>query len=485
MSNKKSPLYNLAVDHGNHLLISVSGIRGVIPDGLNSLNIVLFTRAFCAITGKKIVIGNDARPTGPMMKHLITGVLMSAGKEIIDIGLAPTPTVKAAVKTYRADAGIMISASHNPTQWNAFKFIDKNGFFFNKDRIEELKAALDRNDSPDVEYKKLGRSREANGIQDHILSVLDIIPNVPAIKRKKYTVVVDAVAGAGRVALPQLLKALGCKVEELYCEADANDSFPRPPEPTPDSLKQFSKKLKETKAAIGFALDPDADRLVIGSKNGAINEEYTLPLSLFGLLSQDALKEFQKNGHEEGFCVSEKVKGKIVLNLSTSDLVDYVASRIGSVVHRSAVGEANVVESMKIHRAMFGGEGNGGVIHPSVPSYGRDPIVGAALILSAMTMLNADSVEDLMKMLPELFMKKIKVERGSSNLSSIFKKMTSLFPDAAKNEDDGLHLTLSDHSWIHARASNTEPVIRLIAQAPSKKRLNQILSDAEETIKDE
>lgn len=440
-------------------MVSISGIRGKIPEGLNPENIVLFTSAFASVTGKKIVIGNDSRPTGELMRHLIIGTLIGCGKEIIDIGLAPTPTVKAAVNSWKADGGIMISASHNPLEWNAFKLIEKGGWFFSAEMFAKLKAAVEKKEFPYKDYRQTGSVRVLDGVENHIESVLNIIPNIAQIRKKKYSIVVDAVGGAGREALPQLLDRLGCRVVPLYCE-ESPRGFPRAPEPTPSALREFGALVKKEKAAAGFALDPDADRLVVGSpKQGTLNEEYTVPLSLLGFLSA------HKNG----------VKGKaIVVNLSTANLVDFVAEKAGMKMFRSPVGEANVVAMMRKGKAVFGGEGNGGVIHPEVPSYGRDSLTGAALILSAMAARNAATIDSLTSEIPPLHMEKIKVEL-KGNPQDALNKVKSLFLNVKHDERDGLHILFPDRAWVHVRSSNTEPIMRVIAQAPSKSRLKEIL----------
>jgi len=435
-------------------MISISGIRGTIPDGLDPVNIVHFSRAFAAVTGKRIVIGNDARPTAPILRHLLIGTLLGCGKEIIDIGLAPTPTVKAAVALWKAHAGVMISASHNPLNWNAFKFITKGGFFFDKNLSAEFLKAVERGINPAVDYKKMGSYRIEEGVKQHIKSVLSIIPNLDEIRKRKYRVVVDAVSGAGRDALPLLLAEMGCQVIKLYC--DESRDFPRPPEPTPLALKDFGKRVQKEKAAAGFALDPDADRLVTGTPSkGAINEEYTIPLSFMGLTNINQ-------------------RSPIIVNLSTTRLIDYVASKRNMNVLRSAVGEANVVEMMKSTKACFGGEGNGGVIHPGVPSFGRDSLTGAALILSAMAARHARTLDELMNEIPELHLAKLKFEKKRP-LEEIGYELEKKFPGAAIDRRDGIHISLPDF-WLHIRASNTEPIIRLIAEANSQSKLREILA---------
>jgi len=441
-------------NRGAHLMVSISGIRGTIPEGLDPINIVYFARGFAAITGKRIVIGNDARPTGPMLRHLLIGTLLGCGKEVIDIGLAPTPTVKAAVNLFNASAGVMISASHNPTEWNAFKFIGEGGFFFDQATGERLIDAIRTDANPAVDYRQFGNYTEQDGVAGHIKTILDFLPNVEQIRKKRYRVVVDAVAGAGRVALPQLLEELGCDVIRLYCDPDPEGGFPRPPEPTPSALGEFGERVIAENGAIGFALDPDADRLVVASpKQGTINEEYTLPLALCGM---------------------ERSGGIVVVNQSTATLIDHVANRIGATVVRSAVGEANVVSMMRGQNAFFGGEGNGGVILPDIPSYGRDSLIGAALILSAMARDDLSQVDGLLQQLPELHMEKRKKSVESISVDAVYENLKRTFTGSI-DTIDGLRIELEDGTWIHARPSNTEPILRIIVQAPSSDRLASVL----------
>ena len=469
MSESSSPFHPDALtERGKNLLISISGIRGVIPTGLDPINTTCFARAFAAVTGKRIVGGEDARPTGPALKQILIGTLIASGKTVIDVGLAPTPTVKAAVALH-GDAGVMISASHNPLEWNGFKLIQKGGFFFDAAMSAKWSQALRDNVESAVAYQKFGEVRRVDGVQDHIKAVLKALPLLKQIRAKKYRVVVDAVAGAGREALPMLLEELGCKVERLYCED--SDRFPRPPEPTPTALKDFGKLVRQRKAAVGFALDPDADRLVTGGPGtGAINEEYTLPLALLGLAPFLPKKP--------------TAKPVIVLNLSTANLCDSVATRYGIPVLRAAVGEANVVELMRKRKAIFGGEGNGGVIHPGIPSYGRDTLIGAALILQAMTHANVPTIEALLAELPRLYMEKTKFEFERPRLAAILEGFATGFgDDVIVDRTDGLHLKFPDGAWLHVRASNTEPILRVIAQAATARELDALIQRAREILK--
>lgn len=458
-------------ERGKDLLISVSGIRGTIPAGLDPINTTAFAQALASVSGRRVVIGEDARPTGPALKQILTGTLLACGKEVIDVGLAPTPTVKAAVALH-ADAGVMISASHNPLQWNGFKLMQKGGFFFDAAMNAKWHAALEsnKNASPAVPYRKLGTLTQRDAIDDHIQAVLKQLPLLKKIRAQKYRVVVDGVAGAGREALPRLLEALGCRVVRLYC--DPAPGFPRPPEPTPKALKEFGQLVQSKKAAVGFALDPDADRLVCGGpRTGAINEEYTLPLAFYGLMA----------GNKPAQAKTRTAKrASVVLNLSTATLLDSVAAQFGVPVYRSAVGEANVVAEMRKRKSIFGGEGNGGVIHPDVPSYGRDTLIGAALILQAMAAHDLKSVEELLSEIPPLYMQKTKFDFERENLQAIFGRFRDGFESGVRvDERDGLHLSFPDGDWLHVRASNTEPILRVIAQASSPRALKDRIAHAQ------
>lgn len=454
---------------GNNLLISISGVRGVLPAGLDPINVAHFIRAFAAITGPRIVVGEDARPTGPALKSLILGVLQLAGKEVLDAGLAPTPTIKAAVASARAGGGIMISASHNPLQWNGFKFIQPGGFFFDRAMFERWNAALAAGAFPGADYRKQGSVRKIDAVRDHIQAVLAAIPNLEEIRKRKYAVVIDAVAGAGREALPMLLEEMGCRLIRLYCDATPGGAFPRPPEPTPAALKEFSRLVRARKAAVGFALDPDADRLVCASPGlGAINEEYTAPLAFLGrarYLPRGSVRD-----------------GAVVVNLSTANLLAAVVRPLGLRVIQAPVGEANVVAAMIKAKALFGAEGNGGVIDPRIPSYGRDTLIGAALILSAMAASDADTLDALMSGLPSLYMEKTKFPVAKERLPAIFQRMESAGAWSAVDRRDGLHLSRADGAWLHIRTSNTEPIIRVIAQAPAPGELKKLMALARTAV---
>ncbi len=472
---KTKKITNKSLINGNKdLLVSISGIRGTLPKGLHPENIVPFVRAFGLVTGKKIIIARDSRPSGFFIHQLTVGTLLAMGKDIIDVGIVPTPTAKHAVSFFKADGGIVISASHNPLDWNGYKFIGKDALFFGRSKQEAWRKALRqiaelKNTNINKKIRELGCYTCADAVQDHICAVINFLSpsDRKLIQNQGYSVVVDGVGGAGGPALTQLLKGLGCSVIPLYCEPTPTmKKFPRPPEPTPLGLKKFSALIKKNRAAIGFALDPDADRLVVGSfTRGAISEEYTLPLSLLGLLTIKRKDLLHKK---------RKASNCIVINLSTASLCDKICHGHGLKVIRSSVGEANVVDLLQKKKAIFGGEGNGGVILLDIPSLGRDPLVGVVLILLAMAKKGMKSLDTLLEELPMLYMEKSKHRCGSASFPKIVKEFLLHFPDAEPNYQDGLYLSFPDKSWIHLRSSNTEPIIRLIIEGTSQEQLKKM-----------
>jgi phosphomannomutase len=446
----------------NNLMISVSGIRGKIPDGLTLETISLYTNAFIeTLYPRKVVLGRDSRPSGIFMEMIITGILLAKGIDVISLGVVPTPTLKAVVKSSNASGGIMISASHNPIEWNAFKFVGKNGFFFNNPQIQNLLSHSQKKDFREIKFLPKSKidSNSKDFIQTHIDSVLKRV-DVQKIKKKKFKVFLDAVNGAGSEVVPKLLDALGCKVERLYC--DPSKPFPREPEPTPSALQKTSRLMKKTDADIGFALDPDADRLVVLSPNrGAISEEYTLPLSMESVLPSK--------------------KQNMVINLSTSFINEEIAEKYNKNIIRSMVGEANVVNDMLQSNAFFGGEGNGGVIDPEVISFGRDSLSGIAHILNVLALKNK-SIDSILDEYPEIFMKKETIPVKGKNLNSIKNKLKDSYFYNKMDERDGLRITL-ENSWFHVRASNTEPILRVIAEAKSSTDLDALLKKVNSLIK--
>ncbi|MDF3819494.1 phosphoglucosamine mutase [Leptospira sp. 96542] len=445
------------------LMISISGVRGKIGAGFGLSEALLFSQGFSSMMGQgTVVIGRDSRPSGPYLEHLLISALLANGSSVLTLGLVPTPTTKAVVNLAKANGGIMISASHNPMEWNAFKLISKKGFFFTQKENDELLSKIKTHNFFTEQIAPKGYVDSGEDYIDlHIQSVLKRV-NVTKIKKKKFKVFLDAVGGAGSFVLPELLKRLGCVVISHNCKPDG--TFPRPPEPTAKALKQVEPYFKKSKADIGFALDPDADRLVLFSpKRGAVSEEYSLPLSLMNILS------------------TAKKKANVVVNLSTSFLNEEVASRFGANVIRSKVGEANVVEEMIQSKAVFGGEGNGGIIDPNIPSFGRDSLSGIAHILNLMAETNL-SIDELLNNLPDLFMEKQSFPLvAGTTLDSLYEKFKNEFSPKIISEKDGLWMYVED-SWIHIRPSNTEPIFRVITETKTKNDLISTLKRVQSCV---
>jgi phosphomannomutase len=437
-------------------MISVSGVRGVIPTGLDIDKVVLFIRAFSdTLSGNTVVIGRDSRPSGQFIENIVKGVFLSVGKNIISLGVTSTPTVKAVVNATKSAGGVMISASHNPLEWNAFKFIGKGGFFIQEDQINQVLSIIRESRFTTTMYAPQTSILEGSQYSDiHLHSVIDTI-DLRKVKKRKFHVLVDAVNGGGSYIVPELLERLGCVVTKLNCLPDGK--FPRPPEPTPEALKKASKLMKSSNFDIGFALDPDADRLVVLTPNrGAISEEYTVPLTLLSIL--------EKNNTSKN----------IVINLSSSFITETLAKQYKKNVIRSKVGEANVVSEMLRSKAFFGGEGNGGVIDPAVPSFGRDSLVGIANILNLIA-IQKTSIDSIVDTLPEIHISK-SVLPLKGGLQNLIDKLKSVYQDATIDEQDGVRFDFGS-SWVHLRASNTEPILRVIAEAETKKEMKLLLDN--------
>jgi len=429
------------------LMRSISGIRGIVGQTLTPQVIVSHTKAFLdLINAKKIVIGRDSRPTGEKLSGLVCGVCTLSGVEVVDCGLATTPTVELLVEQLGASGGIIITASHNPIEWNALKFLNSKGMFLGPSEVKELFAKADA-------FEK--KESFAGGDDMHIKATI-ALPFVDAqkIKERKFKVAVDAVNGAGSFALPKLLDELGCEVVKIHCEP--NGVFPRGAEPLQENLSDLGKAVKENKCDIGFALDPDADRCAIVDENGEpIGEEYTLAIAAETVLQREAKP--------------------LSINLSTSRMCEDLADKFGVQCYRTAVGEINVSLDMMEHGCVVGGEGNGGVILPAL-HYGRDSLVSAALVLDLLAR-HGIKVSGWVKSHPSYTMLKKKFEIKNP-VSEAMEKAKKAFAGWKTDERDGLWLG-KDKSFVHLRASNTEPVIRIIAEAPSAKEAETLCAEIE------
>jgi len=432
-------------------MVSVSGVRGRVGDGLTPEVIATFAAAFGAYArsrgpGKTVVLGRDSRVSGPMFARAATAALQSVGCDVVDVGIAPTPTVQLAVEDLHAAGGLAVTASHNPIEWNALKFIGPSGMFLDGDEAAAMRAFLD--DIPRATWDGLGGwSEDADAVERHLKRILAIpFLDVEAIRAKRFHVALDCVRGAGGTIFPRLLEALGCTVDAINMETDGR--FPREPEPVAENLKELEALVRRTGAAIGLATDPDVDRLSLVSGEGrAIGEDYTLALA--------------------SMLVLRHRPGAVVTNLSTSRLLDDVAERAGVPLVRAAVGEINVARRMQAESATIGGEGNGGVILPDV-HLTRDAPVAAALVLQLLAE-TGESVQSLADGLGRYEIVKEKVARPSQPLDAVYDALAARFPEADADRQDGLRLDWrAEKKWAHLRPSGTEPIVRVICEAPTR-----------------
>jgi phosphomannomutase len=454
------------------LIKSISGIRGTIGgkpgDNLTPSDIVKFVTGYASYIknshpGDKItiLIGRDARTSGIMVSNLVCGTLMGMGIHVVDLGLSTTPTVEVAVTEYKAQGGIILTASHNPGEWNALKLLNSKGEFLDGDAGAKV---LENAESPDSEYSKveeLGSYLIDNTFIDkHIKMVLDLpLVDVDAVKKANFKVAIDAVNSTGGIAIPRLLNALGVeKIIKLYC--DPNGLFPHNPEPLPEHLHELSKTVVENKAHVGFVVDPDVDRLAIVSENGKMfGEEYTLVAVADYVLNNTA--------------------GNTVSNMSSTRALRDVTEGKGYKYSASAVGEVNVVKMMKETDAVIGGEGNGGVIYPEL-HYGRDALVGIALFLTHLAKTGL-TCSQLRSTYPDYTISKNKITLSPGmDTDLILKKVHEKYKDQPNSTVDGVKIEFGNE-WVHLRKSNTEPIIRIYAESVSATKADEL---AEKIIRD-
>ncbi|WP_314200936.1 phosphoglucosamine mutase [Capnocytophaga sputigena] len=441
------------------LIKSISGIRGTIggvpDDNLTPIDAVKFAAAYGTWLKKhiyktrvKVVVGRDARISGEMVQNLVQYTLVGLGIDVVDIGLSTTPTVEVAVTMEQADGGIILTASHNPKQWNALKLLDNKGEFLNAQEGEEILRIAAANEFTFAEVDALGHiTHNDTYIQRHIDAVLSLLPlaTLEAIRKRKFKVAVDAVNSTGGIAIPLLLERLGAEVVPLYCEP--NGQFPHNPEPLKEHLSNICAKVVEVKADLGVVVDPDVDRLALITEEGEMfGEEYTLVACADYYLS--------------------KKKGNVVSNLSSSRALRDIAEKHGVEYAAAAVGEVNVVTKMKEVNAVIGGEGNGGVIFPEL-HYGRDALVGVVLFLSLLVEKDT-TVSALRRSYPAYFMSKNKIQLTSGlNPDKVLLTMQEKYAHEQITTIDGLKIDFP-FSWVHLRKSNTEPIIRIYTEAKSQ-----------------
>ncbi|MBL8003868.1 MAG: phosphoglucosamine mutase [Candidatus Kapabacteria bacterium] len=437
------------------LLRSVSGVRFTIGGDTTPQIISKYIDAFATwISEGTVVIGNDGRPTGQWIQHIVIGTLAAKGISVINIGVAPTPTIQLAVKEFHAIGGISISASHNPQEWNGLKFLTVDGICLSHEQNTDLFKLVDE---PIVSYPdKLTDFTITEPFFDNssLLSLpfVQSLNLVEKIRAKKYHCVVDAVNASGSIRIPAFLESLGCTVVKLYC--DESGVFPHTPEPISENLVELATRTKTENASIGIAVDPDADRLVLINEMGEpIGEEKTIALA-----AESILYFKQKYG------ILTDYDNAVSVNLSTSKMVEDVAKKYGATIHRSPVGEVNVVGEMKQTNSVIGGEGSGGVILPA-SHYGRDSFVGILLILGLMAEKNV-SLSELSSNLSQYSMVKMK-KNFQGSFSEIIKLIQNNYPYNEIDIRDGVKVYF-ENSWVHFRTSNTEPIVRCIAEAPTE-----------------
>ncbi len=445
------------------LVKSISGIRGTIGgrvgEGLNPVDIVRFTAAYATQRraampdNHVIVVGRDARLSGKMVEQIVCGTLIGMGYDVVNIGLATTPTTELAVTGEQAAGGIILTASHNPKQWNALKLLNEKGEFLNDAEGKEVLAIAEKEDFTFAEVDALGHMTEKDYLPYHVEQVMKLaLVDKTAIEQRHFTVAIDCVNSVGGLAIPAILRALGVKnIIELNC--NPNGIFPHNPEPLPQHLTQISNLLQEGKADVGFVVDPDVDRLAIICENGDMfGEEYTL-VSVADYILQ----------HTPGNTVS---------NMSSTRALSDVTHAHGGEYSASAVGEVNVVAEMKRTNAVIGGEGNGGVIYPAC-HYGRDALVGIALFLSHLAHQNK-KVSELRASLPNYCISKNRINlTPETDIDAILARVKETYKNERVNDRDGVKIDFAD-GWVHLRKSNTEPILRVYSEAATMEEANKL-----------
>jgi phosphomannomutase len=440
------------------LMVSVSGVRGIVGSSLTPEVATAFAAALGAwLDGRPVVLSRDSRPSGEMLQHAVAAGLLSVGCDVYRIGVAPTPTVGLAVRQLGAGGGMQITASHNPAPYNGLKFFGPRGMVLTATEGEQVLGLHKAGNLPRADWAGIGQSRPltVDPFRHHVARVLEQV-DAARIRTRHFRVFLDANHGAGGPLGLRLLGELGCEVVQHGCGPDGQ--FAHDPEPVEANLREIAPLVEQKQCVIGFALDPDADRLALIDEQGrCIGEELTLALAVDVRLRQKP--------------------GSVVINMSTSRVIEDIAQRRGSTVERAPVGEANVVERMLSIGAVIGGEGNGGVIDPRVGLV-RDPFVGMAMMLNLLAE-TGKSLSTLVAEMPEYYIVKEKLQVTPANLLALYNGLTQQWPDAKANRADGLRLEWVDR-WVHVRPSNTEPLVRVIAEAPRREDAQELCSKVNE-----
>jgi phosphomannomutase len=447
-------------EHKSQLIVSVSGIRGIFGTDLTPALAETYAAALGTfLQGGKVVLGRDSRPSGIALRSAVQAGLTATGCDVVDIGIAPTPTVGLALRRLGAAGGIQISASHNPAEYNGLKLFGPQGSVLSAERGKQVQAIFQSGQVRPAEPQRAGKVTEDLSVLDwHHDRVRELIDPAP-IRGQAFRVFLDANGGAGGPLGMRLLESLGCTVVPQGSVPDG--IFAHPPEPTAENVQGIGPLIAQAKADIGCVLDPDADRLALLDETGRyIGEELTLALAVRFRLAQE--------------------RGPVVINMSTSRLVEDIAAQFGCPCHRTAVGEANVVEKMRELSAVIGGEGNGGVIDPRVGGV-RDPFIGMGLILSLMAQ-RGKKLSELVAELPVYHIVKDKYSLAPSRLPEVFALLAKRWPEAKVNRLDGLRLDWPDR-WLHVRPSNTEPIVRVIAEAPARADAERLCREVGEMLR--
>jgi phosphomannomutase len=456
------------------LMVSVSGMRGIVGTDLtpelvarHAAALGAWVRGWVPDTGTRpvVVLGRDARTSGPMYARAAIAGLQSVGVDVLDLGVVPTPTVQMAVEEHHAGAGLILTASHNPIEWNALKFVGPDGIFLDAVAGAAVRALADEG-PPRADWSQVGDVRTDDGAVERHLDRILALPliDVEAIRARRFSVALDCVRGAGAVAIPPLLERLGCTIHGINLETDGR--FPRAPEPVPENLGELGRLVRERGADIGLAVDPDVDRLALVDERGeAIGEDYTLAFAVRAVLDGAGGDEVPT----------------VVVNLSTSLVVEDAARSYGARFIRAAVGEANVARAMRDEGALIGGEGNGGVMLPAL-HIGRDAPLGVALVLHYLAR-SRRTVSELVAEQPRYSIVKAKAPRGPQ-LRPLYDALRARFADAEADERDGLRLAWRDR-WLHVRPSGTEPIVRLIAEAPTRTDADELVAAARDLLTQE
>ena len=435
------------------LKISISGVRGVIGQSLTPTLLTRFAQAFGTHTGSgTIVVGRDPRTSGEMVKHAVIAGILSSGGRVVDIGVCPVPTVQLQVRRRKANGGIAITASHNPAEWNALKFIGSNGLFLDAGQARELLDIYHQGEYTKVSGEEIRTVEEVEGAGDaHIKAVIDALGPLPSTG-KKLRVVLDSCNGAGSIVGPKLLEALGAEVIPINVTPDG--SFPRPAEPLPENLGDLCDAVKKHGADVGFAQDMDADRLAIVNEHGIpIGEDYTLVLAALYVLGREP--------------------GPVVANLSTTSALEDVAKKFDCPLFLTKIGEVNVTDKMQQQNAVIGGEGNGGVIYPRI-NFARDSLVGMALVLHLLAE-SGKTVSQLMNEFPRYTVVKEKMLCPSEKIATVLRTLRQEYGEYPLDTRDGVKVTLPE-GWFLVRGSNTEPIIRIVAESRSESEARAIVS---------